>query len=104
MAEGAGQRLTIIHGHCRTGADALADRLGRQWGAEVIREPADWNQYGKSAGFIRNQLMLDEHKPNVVYAFRAYGKSNGTDDMVDRARKAVIPTFVITGGIHILAA
>jgi hypothetical protein len=100
LAEGAEQRLTIIHGHCPQGADALADRLGRQWGADVIREPADWDRYGKRAGFIRNQLMLDKHNPEVVYAFRAYGKSNGTDDMVDRAEKAGIPTFVINGGTH----
>jgi hypothetical protein len=106
LAEGAGEKLIIVHGHAPKGADAIADRLGRQWGAEVIREPADWDQYGKAAGFIRNQRMLDNHKLdlNAVYAFRAYGKSNGTDDMVDRSEKAGIPTFVISGGTHPLKA
>lgn len=96
LSEGASQDLVVIHGNARSGADLLADTLGRQWGATVVREPADWGQYGKAAGPIRNQKMIDEHKPDVCYAFRSSGKSNGTDDCVARARKAGIPTYVIT--------
>lgn len=95
LAEGAGQKLTIIHGDARSGADLLADTLGRQWGAKVVREPADWDVYGKAAGPIRNQRMIDNHRPDVVYAFRASGKSNGTDDLVKRAQRAGIPTYVV---------
>ena len=90
------EELVIIHGHAKSGADALADRLGRQWGATVIREPADWGRYGRGAGPIRNQKMLDDHKPDAVYAFRTTGKSNGTDDMVRRARQTGLPVAVIT--------
>lgn len=100
LAEGANEDLVIVHGHARSGADALADRIGRKWGAQVVREPADWDRYGKKAGPIRNQKMLDDHKPDVVFAFRTYGKSNGTDDMCRRAEDAGIPTFVVTGGEH----
>lgn len=96
LAEGAGEKLTVIHGDA-PGADRLAKRLAKQWGAEVIDEPADWDQYGKAAGPIRNAKMLAEHQPDVVYAFRAEGKSNGTDDMVAKARARGVPTYVITG-------
>ncbi len=94
ISEGRNERLVIIQGDA-PGADRLAKRLGRQWGAIVISEPADWDQHGKAAGPIRNQKMLDEHHPDVVYAFRSVGKSNGTDDMIRRARAAGIPTFVV---------
>lgn len=97
MADAMGEQLVVIHGDAR-GADKLAGSLAKRWGAEVIEEPADWDKHGKSAGPIRNQKMLDEHKPDVVYAFRQEGKSTGTDDMCDRSRKADVPTYVISGG------
>lgn len=98
LAEGAGERLLIIHGDA-PGADRLAGKIARRWGAEVAEEPADWNKYGKAAGPIRNQKMLDDYQPELAYAFRSDGKSNGTDDMVAKARDAKIPTYVITGEV-----
>lgn len=96
LAEGAGEKLTVIHGDA-PGADRLAGRLAKQWGVEVIKEPADWNRYGAAAGPIRNQKMLDEHQPGVIYAFRSRGKSTGTDDMIARGEAAGVPVYVITG-------
>jgi hypothetical protein len=96
------EEFVLIHGHARSGADALADRIGRRLGLRVgqdlIRVPADWSRYGKAAGPIRNQQMLDEQHPDVVAAFRATGKSNGTDDMVRRSEKAGLPVHVIREG------
>lgn len=98
----AGEEFVLIHGHARSGADALADKVGRRLGLKVgetlIRVPADWKRYGKAAGPIRNQAMIDEFNPTRVAAFRATGKSNGTDDMIDRARKAEIETHVHYAG------
>lgn len=102
-----GEEFVLIHGHARDGADALADRVGRRLGLRVgqdlIRVPAEWKRYGKPAGVIRNQRMLDEQHPNVVTAFRATGKSNGTDDMIARAEKAGLPVHVIREGADALA-
>ena len=96
MADENGEPLVIIHGDA-DGADRIAKRIGKQCGAEVISEPADWNQHGKAAGPIRNQKMLDDHKPHVIWAFRSTGKSNGTDDMTTRGRARGTPTFVVNG-------
>lgn len=66
-----------------TGADSLAD----QWAMEntKIRHifPADWAKHGKSAGPIRNALMLQEGQPDLVIAFPG-GK--GTENLVKGAR------------------
>lgn len=97
LAEGRQEPLVIIQGNA-PGADRLARRLARDWRAEVIDESADWGLYGKAAGPIRNQKMLDDHKPEVVWAFRSSGKSNGTDDMIQRAKDAGIPVYVVTEG------
>ena len=94
-SEGKTERLTVIHGGAR-GADQLAGRLARGWNADVIEEPADWEQHGKAAGPIRNSLMLEKYDPDVVIAFRSTGKSNGTDDMIRKAKLAGKPTYVIT--------
>lgn len=98
LAEGRGEILEVVHGNA-PGLDKLADRLAKQWGAKPIPVDAEWNKYGKGAGPVRNQKMLDEYDPEAAYLFRASGKSNGTDDMRDRAED-VIPTYVITGGVH----
>lgn len=62
-----GQReVTVVHGACPRGADAWAaqwceefaayyDNLGIAVSEE--RHPADWQGYGKRAGFIRNAEM-----------------------------------------------
>lgn len=95
LAEGKNEKLTVIHG-AAPGADTLASRIAHRWGLEVIGEPADWDQYGKAAGPIRNQKMLDDHKPDVVYAFRSVGKSNGTDDMVRRSKESGLPVYIVS--------
>lgn len=75
---------TIISG-CAKGADMLAVDFANTYNLECLKYPADWKQYGKAAGSIRNQQMLDEGKPDLVVAFKG---GVGTADMVRRAKKA----------------
>jgi len=90
------QPITIIHGGCK-GADSIAGYLATRLGFQVRVFKADWTKYGKSAGPIRNQQMLDEGQPNLVVAFHdALEDSKGTLDMVSRSRKAEIKVIVIT--------
>jgi hypothetical protein len=60
----------------------------------VIEFPADWDTHGKAAGFMRNQLIVDNC--DKVTAFWD-GKSKGTLDTITRAVKAG-KTVVIFGG------
>lgn len=65
--------------------------------------PADWEKHGKAAGPIRNQQMLDEGKPDIVFAFKnEFGVRSwprgGTEDMVARAKAAGIPYYIVSRG------
>lgn len=85
-------RLTIIQGGA-AGADELARRWATiQSSSHLINEPADWKAHGRAAGPIRNQRMLDEHKPELVVAFPG---GRGTADMVRRAKAAGVPVWEV---------
>jgi len=78
---------TVITGGAR-GADSLAEQWARHNAVPSYVFCADWNRYGKPAGSIRNQRMLDEGKPDLVVAFPG---GPGTADMVRRAREDGVP-------------
>ena len=79
--------LVVIEGEQR-GVDLLAREWAEEKGLEVRGFPADWDQYGKRAGFIRNSQMLKEGNPHAVVAFPG---GVGTRMMVGLARRANIP-------------
>ena len=81
----------IIHGNSTYGVDRLADETYVEY-RTVIRYPADWNQYGKRAGFVRNMQMLDTN-PDEVHAFWN-GTSKGTLHTINGAKKRNIPIFI----------
>lgn len=79
-----GHLLEIIHGGCE-GIDADAHEWA-QWNDVHVRVyKADWANFGKAAGPIRNQRMLDEGRPDLVLA---YPGGAGTRDMVRKAEAA----------------
>ena len=83
----------VIHG-CAKGADSIAEFLAMKRGLKVLGFPAQWTKYGRRAGSIRNQQMIDEGKPDKVYAFYTdKATSKGTKNMVKLARKAGIPVW-----------
>jgi hypothetical protein len=87
----------IIEGECR-GADLIAKSAAKELGFEVEEYPADWDKYGKAAGYRRNSQMLTEGKPDLVIAFHQNLKrSKGTKMMLEIAQKAGVPTELIEG-------
>lgn len=84
----------IIEGEA-AGADVLGRGWGLQKGIQVLPFPAQWDKYGKSAGPIRNRQMIDEGKPDIVFAFHPdIRASKGTRDMVNAAKHAGIPVRI----------
>ena len=39
------------------GTDRLGERYAKENGYKLTKFPADWNKYGKPAGYIRNEQM-----------------------------------------------
>lgn len=86
---------TIIDGQA-SGADSLGNKAAMSLSWPWKRYPADWARYGRAAGPIRNQQMLDEGKPELVLAFHDdLVHSKGTKDMISRAEKAKIKVIKV---------
>jgi hypothetical protein len=94
--------LTVIHGAQR-GADVLSGEVALELGVSVIPVPADWDAYGDAAGPIRNEQMKEilvragkqYAQPVGCYGFHEDPRlGRGTGDMVRRARRAGIRSYV----------
>lgn len=86
--------LVVVHGDCPTGADAMAQSFCEFLGVPTERHPADWSKYGRGAGPIRNQEMVDLGA-DLCLAFPLPG-SRGTANCMKLARAAGIPVFECT--------
>ena len=69
------------------GVDSFAESIVDSTVKKTIFKP-DWDKYGKSAGFIRNKLIIDE--ADMVLAFWD-GSSKGTKHSIDLAIAAGKP-------------
>lgn len=88
------RHVTILVGDAR-GADHLVYRWALNLGfTDVRRFVADWERYGKQAGYIRNSAMLDL-KPEMVVAFWD-GRSHGTWHVLREAERRGIPYRIYT--------
>lgn len=74
------------------GADYLAYAYAVMHNIKHESFPAEWKEFGKAAGPIRNKQMLDEGKPDLVIAFPG---GRGTANMVEQAEKAGVKVIRI---------
>lgn len=84
-----GDTLTVVHGDCPAGADAIADFWCFERKVKVERHPADWS-LGRSAGYLRNAEMV-ESRPDRCLAF-IHKRSRGASHCADLAEYCGIPT------------
>lgn len=73
----------IVSGGAR-GADSLGEKYALENNIPIKLFPANWNQYGKSAGFIRNREMAQYADFLIVFWD---GESKGTKHMIDLMKK-----------------
>ena len=77
----------VISGGAK-GVDSLAARYANEHNIKLTEFLPDWEIHGKSAGFIRNKLIVD-HAEHVIAFWNA--KSTGTKHSIDYAQKQNIP-------------
>ena len=74
--------IEVVSG-CARRADTLGERYAEERGYGIKKFPADWNRYGKSAGYLRNVEMAEY--ADALIAFWD-GKSKGTEHMIRIAK------------------
>lgn len=87
---GGPKDTVLVHGAAR-GADAIAAGIWKGAGLKDDPHPADWNQYGKRAGTLRNEEMV-RLGADICLAF-PMPQSIGTYHCMRIAREAGIPVF-----------
>ena len=83
--------VTIISGTAQ-GADKLGERWAEEFNKPVIRMPADWNKYGRSAGYRRNVEMAKIATHLVAFWD---GSSRGTGHMIDIAHQYALKQYIV---------
>lgn len=78
-------KIIIIEGEAK-GADTLARKFAEENNFECLKFPANWDLYGKRAGYMRNLQMVNEGKADYLIAFHD-GQSPGTRNMIEIMRK-----------------
>lgn len=77
-------RGTIIISGGAVGVDRCAEKKAKELGMRTLIFPANWDRYGKRAGFLRNQEIVKNS--DYVIAFWD-GTSKGTQHSINLAKE-----------------
>jgi uncharacterized phage-like protein YoqJ len=72
------------------GVDGLGRRFGEENKIPVKPFPANWDKYGKGAGFIRNKQMADYAEAAIVIWD---GESRGSANMLEQATQKGLKVY-----------
>jgi hypothetical protein len=83
--------VEIVSGGAK-GADLLGEHYAIDKDLKVKRFPADWERFGKAAGFKRNAEMAQYADSCICFWD---GQSKGTGHMIELAKKAGLKVKVV---------
>lgn len=89
--ERSGYTITEVVSGCATGIDRLGEQWARANNVPIKEMPADWNQYGNSAGPMRNRKMAEYADACIVVWD---GKSRGTRNMIENMIRRKKPYYI----------
>jgi SLOG family YspA-like protein len=87
----------LVHGGCRTGADALAEEWAHEHRVKTEVHNANWDESGRAAGPIRNRQMA-QSGVDLCLAFVSGPLDGGTLSMVKEAVAAGVRVVIIPEG------
>lgn len=90
------ENVEIVSGTAK-GADQLGERFAKEYKLNLVRFPANWDSFGKRAGYLRNAEMSKYAKQDkeigVLIAF--WNGSKGTKHMIDLATKDGLKVYIV---------
>lgn len=75
----------IVSGGCPKGGDKFAEMLAFKYDIPIKIHKAEWEKYGKSAGFKRNTYIAEDS--DIIIAVVASDRTGGTEDTIKKAEK-----------------
>lgn len=83
--------IIIVSGKAR-GADTLGEKYAKEKGYQIAEFPADWEKFGRSAGYKRNVQMAEYADACVCFWD---GRSPGTKHMINIANQYKLQIRVV---------
>ena len=96
LLENVQDNIAVVCGMAR-GADSLGEQYAKTRGYTVCYFPAEWDTYGRAAGYRRNTKMAEN--ADALVAFWD-GHSRGTKHMIDIANRHKLNVRVIRYGFE----
>ena len=87
----SGFEITEVVSGKAKGVDTLGEVWAALHGVPVKGFPANWDEHGKAAGYIRN-IAMAHHADALIAVWD--GVSRGTGHMIEQAKKKGIKVFV----------
>lgn len=75
----------IISGGCPQGGDYFAEMIANMYNTPICIFPANWKEYGRSAGFRRNTYIAEQS--DTLIACVAEDRKGGTKDTIKKYMK-----------------
>ena len=75
----------IVSGGCPKGGDRFAELIAEDCGIPIILHKADWNRYGRGAGYQRNGYIARDS--DILIAVVSTDRLGGTEDTIRKAEK-----------------
>lgn len=88
-----GEEIVIVSGTAR-GADTLGEKYAEERGYKIERYPANWDKYGKRAGYLRNKKMAEVSNACIVF-LSSKAENKGSKMMISIATEEKLLIRVI---------
>lgn len=87
----SGFKISVVISGTAGGVDRLGEAWAKERNIQIERFPAKWKEFGKSAGYKRNEEMAKNAEALIALWD---GESRGTKHMIDIATRQKLKIYV----------